>query len=88
MPAVENINGQAITLHTKHKEVKSAQDMKGFRFCVPFRYSMHNYLLRYYLAEGGVHPDKDVQIRVVPPAGDGGQPQSRKRRRLSRPRPV
>ncbi len=67
MPAVENINGQAITLHTKHAGVQSAKDMKGFRFCVPFRYSMHNYLLRYYLAEGGVHPDKDVQIRVVPP---------------------
>ncbi len=67
MPAVENINGQAITLHIKHKNVKTAADMKGFRFCVPFDYSMHNYLLRYYLAEGGVHPDKDVQIRVVPP---------------------
>ena len=67
MPAVENINGQAITLHIKHKDVKTAADMKGFRFCVPFDYSMHNYLLRYYLAEGGVHPDKDVQIRVVPP---------------------
>jgi len=67
MPAVENINGQAITLHIKHKEVKAAADMKGFRFCVPFDYSMHNYLLRYFLAEGGVHPDKDVQIRVVPP---------------------
>lgn len=67
MPAVENINGQAITLHNKHKGVKSAQDMKGFRFCVPFDYSMHNYLLRYYLAAGGLHPDKDVQIRVVPP---------------------
>ncbi|HEX4996664.1 MAG TPA: CmpA/NrtA family ABC transporter substrate-binding protein [Terriglobia bacterium] len=67
MPAVENINGQAITLHTKHKGVKGPQDMKGFRFCVPFQYSMHNYLLRYYLAEGGVHPDQDVQIRVVPP---------------------
>ena len=67
MPAVENINGQAITLHNKHKGVKTAEDMKGFRFCVPFDYSMHNYLLRYYLAEGGVHPDKDVQIRVVPP---------------------
>ena len=67
MPAVENINGQAITLHNKHKAVKTAADMKGFRFCVPFDYSMHNYLLRYYLAEGGVHPDKDVQIRVVPP---------------------
>jgi len=67
MPAVENINGQAITLSLKHKGVKDAKDMKGFRFCVPFTYSMHNYLLRYYLAEGGVHPDKDVQIRVVPP---------------------
>ncbi len=41
--------------------------MKGFRFCVPFDYSMHNYLLRYYLAEGGLDPDKDVSIRVVPP---------------------
>jgi nitrate/nitrite transport system substrate-binding protein len=68
MPAVENINGQAITLHIKHKAVKTAADMKGFRFCVPFDYSMHNYLLRYFLADGGVHPDKDVQIRVVPPA--------------------
>lgn len=67
MPAVENINGQAITLHNKHKGVKSAKEMKGFRFCVPFTYSMHNYLLRYYLAEGGLHPDRDVQIRVVPP---------------------
>lgn len=67
MPAVENINGQAITLANKHKDVKGPQDMKGFRFCVPFEYSMHNYLLRYYLAEGGVHPDKDVEIRVVPP---------------------
>lgn len=67
MPAVENINGQAITLANKHKGVKGPKDMKGFRFCVPFEYSMHNYLLRYYLAEGGVDPDKDVQIRVVPP---------------------
>lgn len=67
MPAVENINGQAITLAMKHKDVKEPADMKGFRFCVPFEYSMHNYLLRYYLAEGGIHPDKDVQIRVVPP---------------------
>lgn len=67
MPAVENINGQAITLATKHKGVKSAADMKGFKFAVPFDYSMHNFLLRYFLAEGGVDPDKDVQIRAVPP---------------------
>lgn len=67
MPAVENINGQAITLHIKHKGVKTAREMKGFRFAVPFDYSMHNFLLRYFLAEGGVDPDKDVQIRVLPP---------------------
>ena len=67
MPAVENINGQAITLATKHKGVKSAAEMKGFKFGVPFDYSMHNFLLRYVLAESGVDPDKDVQIRAVPP---------------------
>src|SRR5436853_6594450 len=67
MPAVENINGQAITLHIKHKGVKTAAEMKGFKFGVPFDYSMHNFLLRYVLAEGGVDPDKDVQIRAVPP---------------------
>jgi nitrate/nitrite transport system substrate-binding protein len=37
------------------------------RFAVPFGYSMHNYLLRYYLAEAGIDPDTDVQIRSVPP---------------------
>jgi nitrate/nitrite transport system substrate-binding protein len=67
MPAVENINGQAITLHARHKGVKTAADMKGFKFGVPFDYSMHNFLLRYFLAEGGVDPDRDVQIRAVPP---------------------
>ena len=67
MPAIENLNGQAITLANKHKEVKEPKDMKGFTFAVPFDYSMHNFLLRYYLAEGGVDPDKDVKIRVLPP---------------------
>ena len=67
MPAVENINGQAITLHQKHKGVKSAKEMRGFKFAVPFDYSIHNFLLRYYLAEEGVDPDKEVQIRVIPP---------------------
>jgi nitrate/nitrite transport system substrate-binding protein len=67
MPAVENINGQAITLALKHKGVKTAADMKGFKLAVPFDYSMHNFLLRYVLAESGVDPDKDVQIRAVPP---------------------
>jgi nitrate/nitrite transport system substrate-binding protein len=67
MPAVENINGQAITLALKHKDKRDPKDWKGFKFAVPFDYSMHNYLLRYYLAENGIDPDVDVQIRAVPP---------------------
>ena len=67
MPAVENINGQAITLAMKHKDKRDPKQWKGFRFAVPFDYSMHNYLLRYYVAEAGLDPDKDIQIRSVPP---------------------
>ncbi len=68
MPAVENINGQAITLSMRHKDKRDPKQWKGFRFAVPFDYSMHNYLLRYYLAEAGLDPDRDIQIRSVPPA--------------------
>ena len=67
MPAVENINGQAITLAIKHKDKRDPKSWKGFKFAVPFDYSMHNYLLRYYVAEHGLDPDKDIQIRAVPP---------------------
>jgi nitrate/nitrite transport system substrate-binding protein len=67
MPAVENINGQAITLAVKHKDKRDAKAWKGFKFAVPFDYSMHNYLLRYYVAEHGLDPDRDIQIRSVPP---------------------
>lgn len=67
MSAVENINGQAITLALKHKDRRDPKSWKGFKFAVPFDFSMHNYLLRYYLAEFGLDPDVDVQIRSVPP---------------------
>jgi nitrate/nitrite transport system substrate-binding protein len=67
MPAVENINGQAITLSVKHKDKRDPKAWKGFKFAVPFDYSMHNYLLRYYVAEHGIDPDADIQIRAVPP---------------------
>jgi nitrate/nitrite transport system substrate-binding protein len=67
VPAIENINGQAITLAIKHKDKRDPKSWKGFKFAVPFDYSMHNYLLRYYLAEAGLDPDQDVQIRSVPP---------------------
>ena len=66
-PAVENINGQAITLSIKHKDKRDPKSWKGFKFAVPFDYSIHNYLLRYYVAEHGLDPDQDIQIRAVPP---------------------
>jgi nitrate/nitrite transport system substrate-binding protein len=64
---IQNINGQAITLHVKHKEKRDPKQWKGFKFAVPFDYSMHNFLLRYYVAEHGLDPDTDIQIRVTPP---------------------
>jgi nitrate/nitrite transport system substrate-binding protein len=66
-PAIENINGQAITLSIKHKDKRDPKSWKGMKFAVPFDYSMHNYLLRYYVAEHGLDPDQDIQIRSVPP---------------------
>jgi nitrate/nitrite transport system substrate-binding protein len=64
---IQNINGQAITLANKHKNARDPKMWKGFKFAVPFEFSMHNFLLRYYVAEHGIDPDKDIQIRVVPP---------------------
>lgn len=64
---IQNTNGQAITLSVKHKDKRDPKQWKGFKFAVPFEYSMHNFLLRYYVAEAGLNPDTDIQIRVVPP---------------------
>ncbi len=64
---IQNINGQAITLAMKHKDRRDPKQWKGMVFGIPFEYSMHNFLLRYYLAENGLDPDKDVQLRVTPP---------------------
>ena len=63
VPAIENINGQGITLAIKHKDKRDPKTWKGFKFAIPFDYSNHNYLLRYYLAEHGIDPDNDVQLR-------------------------
>lgn len=67
MPAIENVNGNAITLHVKHKNNRDPKNWKGMKFAIPFDYSMHNFLLRYYLAENGLNPDTDVQLRVMAP---------------------
>ncbi|HEY8578296.1 MAG TPA: CmpA/NrtA family ABC transporter substrate-binding protein [Beijerinckiaceae bacterium] len=67
VPAIENVNGQAICLATKHKDNRDPKAWKGMKLAIPFEYSNHAYLLRYYLAEHGLDPDRDVQLRTVPP---------------------
>lgn len=37
-------------------------------FAVVYPFSAHNYELRYWLATGGIDPDQDLEIRIVPPS--------------------
>jgi nitrate/nitrite transport system substrate-binding protein len=67
MPAVEDNNGSALTLHRRYADIVEGQQLRGLTLAIPYRYSMHNYLLRYYLAEMGLHPDSDVRIVECPP---------------------
>ena len=66
--SIQNTNGQAITLHIKHKANRDPKNWKGFKLGIPFEYSIHNFLLRYYLAEHGIRPDTDVQLKLVAPS--------------------
>lgn len=49
-------------------EARRARGEPPLRFAVVFPFSAHNYQLRYWLAEAGVDPDRDVRIVVTPPA--------------------
>lgn len=65
--AIQNVNGDAIAMHVKHKNRRDPSTWKGFKFGVPHDHSIHAMLLRYYLAEHGIDPDNDVELRVYPP---------------------
>ncbi len=72
-------NGNAITLSRAlyDQGVRSLADLKAALYRSPDKVhtfgmvhpaSMHNLLLRYWLASGGIDPDKDVNLTVIPPA--------------------
>ncbi|MGV3592964.1 MAG: CmpA/NrtA family ABC transporter substrate-binding protein [Gammaproteobacteria bacterium] len=42
--------------------------MAALTFATVYPYSCHNYLLRYWLAAGGINPDHDLNLVVIPPA--------------------
>ena len=46
---------------------RRAAGQPAISFAVVFPYSMHNYMLRYWLAAAGIDPDRDVRIVTAPP---------------------
>lgn len=44
------------------------ENRKSFSLGIVHTYSTHNLLLRYWLAAGGLDPDADVRLSVVPPS--------------------
>lgn len=79
IPWLLNRNGQAITLANTFKgKVKAAKDLKPLAdkargegkpltFAMTFPPGTHAMWIRYWLASGGVHPDKDVSLITIPP---------------------
>ena len=81
IPWVLNRNGQAITLNNKLKQagVKQPAQIKPLAakakasgepltFAMTFPPGTHAMWIRYWLASGGIHPDKDVTLITIPPA--------------------
>lgn len=72
-------NGSAISFSNELWEmgIRDARSMKRvisemdgkrkFRFAVVMKFSTQNYLLRKWLRRGGIDPDRDVELVVVPP---------------------
>ncbi|MGR4862770.1 CmpA/NrtA family ABC transporter substrate-binding protein [Caulobacter sp. LARHSG274] len=48
-------------------EFRRTQGAALLTFAVVYPHSMHNYALRYWLAEAGIDPDRDVRLVVTPP---------------------
>lgn len=81
IPWMMNRNGQAITLKAEWKG-KVGADPKALKpfvdqakklgepltFAMTFPPGTHAMWTRYYLAAGGINPDKDITLIVVPPA--------------------
>src|SRR6187399_2862711 len=80
IPWLLNRNGQAITLNNKLKQagVRTPAALKPLvdkaraagdplSFAMTFPPGTHAMWMRYWLASGGIHPDKDVSLITIPP---------------------
>jgi nitrate/nitrite transport system substrate-binding protein len=81
IPWMINRNGQAITLNNKLLQagVRTPKDLKPIAdkakasgdpltFAMTFPPGTHAMWARYWLGSGGINPDKDVNLIVIPPA--------------------
>jgi nitrate/nitrite transport system substrate-binding protein len=80
IPWILNRNGQSITLKAGYKG-KVADDPKSLKtfvdeakakgtpltFAMTFPTGTHAMWMRYYLAAGGIHPDRDIALITIPP---------------------
>jgi NitT/TauT family transport system ATP-binding protein len=46
---------------------RKVRGLEPLTFGMTFPFSNHNYQLRFWMAAGGVDPDEDVQLVVLPP---------------------
>ena len=86
VPAIENINGQGITLAIKHKDKRDPKSWKGFKFAIPVRL-LEPQLSAALLSRRARHRSR--QRRAAPrraAARNGRQPARRQHRRVPRAR--
>jgi nitrate/nitrite transport system substrate-binding protein len=97
-----NYDSQGISVSNEYKDSKAGLDSeplkeifakrkgdgKEIKVAMTFPGGTHDLWLRYWLAAGGIDPDKDVSTIVVPPPPDGGQYEGRQYGRLLRRRAV
>jgi nitrate/nitrite transport system ATP-binding protein len=86
VPLVLSRNGNAITLSTElyHQGIQTLPDLKTaisnrepkITLGIVHSCSMHNLMLRYWLASGGIDPDTDLNLVVIPPQEMFGSLQS------------
>jgi two-component system, oxyanion-binding sensor len=59
-----NVTARALARVTERRKAEGKEQLT---FGMTFPYSTHNYHLRFWMAAGGVDPDEDVRLVVLPP---------------------
>lgn len=82
-PYVLNLNGDVVCASTKLLDRMASDGLEGAEAMleairrnalgrpvvigVPFFFSTHHYLVRYWLASTGIDPDRQVRVEIIPP---------------------